>query len=74
MCGEQMEDSQDLASGEKLEHEKMVTWARTDMKIERNGQTVQTVKKHLQASVIGWPGNEQMEKLKMNAHGSNLGN
>lgn len=48
-----MEDSQDLASGEKLEHEKMVTWARTDMKIERNGQTVQTVKKHLQASVIG---------------------
>ena len=27
-----MEDSQDLASGEKLEHEKMVVWARTVIK------------------------------------------
>lgn len=28
-------DSQDLASGEKLEHEKMVIWARTVRKIEK---------------------------------------
>lgn len=47
-----MEDSQDLASGEKLEHEKRVIWARTVREIERNGQTSQTLKKHLQASVI----------------------
>lgn len=42
-----------LGIRKKLEHEKMVIWARTVMKIDRSGWTSQTLKKHLQASVIG---------------------